>query len=74
MTDKKVKMNALETYARSGERAGAARRHGVESTARNESLWAQQAFNLESPPYRNEARQLWENSYKEGYRNGKVGL
>ena len=71
MDDNEIKMNPKEAYARSGERAGVARKQGIESTARWESRWAQQAFYLESQPYRNEARQIWENSYREGYKYGR---
>jgi hypothetical protein len=71
MTDNDIKMNSLETYARSGERAGAARKYKDEPSAQQESRWAQRAFNLESQPYRNEARQVWEHSYKEGYKYGR---
>ena len=75
MTDtKKIKINPLSVYVRSGGIAGSASKYGDVALARLETSWARRAFALEGEPYRTHARKAWNQAYSDGYKFGRAGI
>jgi hypothetical protein len=57
-------LNDRSEYERAGERAGIARSHGDEATAKHWSQWARRAIALEKGEDATTARELFDAGYK----------